>query len=156
VREEVLSEPCEYEFETKGLLAVFPAVEGWSEYQCAEAFHAVEHALITAAQTTVGASHTDMGGVSFPTGHIYVYDTYPGGSGVSKLLLSRFEAAVARAYKIVSECTCRDGCPRCIYSPYCGNNNRVLSRTRARAVLEGVLSGRLRAGYVERGGRAIV
>jgi len=156
VREEVLSEPCEYEFETKGLLAVFPAVEGWSEYQCAEAFHAVEHALITAAQTIVGASHTDMGGVSFPTGHVYIYDTYPGGSGVSKLLLSRFKATVARAYRIVSECTCRDGCPRCIYSPYCGNNNRVLSRTRARAVLEGVLSGRLRAGYVERGGRAIV
>jgi len=156
VREELLGENYEYRFKTKGLLISFPTVEEWNEYQNAEAFHAIEHALITASQTLVGASHTDLGGVSFPSGHIYIYDTYPGGSGVSKLLLKRFEKAIVRAYKIVSECTCRDGCPRCIYSPYCGNNNKVLSRTRAKYVLEGILRGELKGFYEERWGRPIV
>ncbi|MEM0487230.1 MAG: hypothetical protein QW080_03735, partial [Sulfolobales archaeon] len=46
------------------------------------------------------------------------------------------EKAVDVAYSIVSKCDCDDGCPRCVYSPYCGNNNRVLSRKKASYVLE--------------------
>lgn len=156
VREELLSENYEYRFKTKGLSISFPVIEEWNEYQSAEAFHAIEHALITASQTLVGASHTDLGGVSFPSGHIYIYDTYPGGSGVSKLLLKRFEKAIVRAYRIVNECNCRDGCPRCIYSPYCGNNNKALSRIRARHVLERLLKGELKEFHEERWGRPIV
>jgi len=156
VREELLNESYEYKFRTKGISINFPIVEEWNEYQNAEAFHAIEHALITASQTIVGASPTDLGGVSFPSGHIYIYDTYPGGSGISKLLMKRFKSVVARAYRIVSECTCKDGCPRCIYSPYCGNNNRVLSRARGKYVLEGVLKGKLKELHEERWGRPIV
>ena len=156
VREELLDKGCEYRFKTKGLLVSFPVISEWNEYQNAEAFHAIEHALITASQTLVGASHTDLGGVSFPSGHIYIYDSYPGGSGVSKLLMKRFERALVRAYKILSECTCKDGCPRCIYSPYCGNNNKTLSRVRAKYVLEKVLRGEIKEICEERWGRPIV
>ena len=45
---------------------------------------------------------------------------------------------------IVSKCDCEDGCPRCIYSPYCGNNNQVLSRRKASYVLRLVVEEKAR------------
>jgi DEAD/DEAH box helicase domain-containing protein len=45
------------------------------------------------------------------------------------------------AYKIVRGCDCVDGCPKCVYSPYCGNNNKMLSRKNAMRILEIVLGG---------------
>jgi len=60
------------------------------------------------------------------------------------------------AEAIVGSCTCEDGCPRCVFSPYCGNNNKYLSRKGALKVLralrglgperpEGLPSGGMRA-----------
>jgi len=144
LRESLLDREYNYEFKTKGLLIHFPVNPEWRLMENAEAFHAVEHALISATQTVVGASPTDMGGISFPTGHVFIYDSFPGGSGITKLLFSRIEEAIKRAYRIVSTCSCADGCPRCIYSPYCGNNNKILSRRRAIRVLRKLLRGELR------------
>jgi Distinct helicase family with a unique C-terminal domain including a metal-binding cysteine cluster len=104
----------------------------------------------------VGASPTDLGGVSFPSGHVFIYDAFPGGSGVSARLFAELEKAVARAFDITSKCTCEDGCPRCIFSPYCGNNNKILSRRRAAEVLGEVLALKLAAARTERFGKPIV
>ena len=156
IREEILDKTYEYSFRTKGILIKFPPLEEWNEYQNAEAFHAIEHALIIASQTIIGASHNDLGGVSFPSGHIYIYDAYPGGSGLCKLLMKRFSDVVTRAYRLVNECNCIDGCPRCIYSPYCGNNNKILSRRKAAQVLRLLLEGELRSTEVELSGKPIV
>jgi len=41
----------------------------------------------------------------------------------------------------VKGCDCIDGCPKCVYSPYCGNNNKMLSRKNAVRILETVLRG---------------
>ncbi|MEM2822990.1 MAG: DEAD/DEAH box helicase [Thermofilaceae archaeon] len=131
VREALLSEEYSYEFPTRGILLRLPPNPEWSLTGNAEAFHAIEHVTISAGQTVVGASMTDMGGISYPTGHIFIYDSYPGGSGCSKLLFHRLEEALSRALRIISSCTCEDGCPKCIYSPYCGNNNKILSRRKA-------------------------
>jgi len=143
LREAMLDREYSYVFRTKGLLIHLPTEPSWSLIENAEAVHAVEHVLIAAAQTVVGAGLTDMGGVSFPTGHVFIYDSFPGGSGCSKLLFNRLEEAFKRAYRIVKACSCADGCPKCVYSPYCGNNNRVLSRRRALYLLERVLRGEL-------------
>lgn len=143
LREAVLDREYSYVFKSKGLLIRLPLEPSWSLVDRAEAVHAVEHVLIAAAQTVVGAGLTDMGGVSFPTGHVFVYDSLPGGSGCSKLLFARLEEALKRAYRIVKSCSCVDGCPKCVYSPYCGNNNRVLSRRKALHLLEKVVSGKL-------------
>ncbi|MEM4756986.1 MAG: hypothetical protein QW254_02980, partial [Desulfurococcaceae archaeon] len=40
------------------------------------------------------------------------------------------------SYLILNKCDCEDGCPRCVYSPYCGNNNQVLSRRKAIYVID--------------------
>jgi len=39
----------------------------------------------------------------------------------------------------VKGCDCEDGCPKCIYDPYCGNNNRVLSRRKSLRLIEEVM-----------------
>jgi len=135
VREAVLDEEYAYEFLTRGVLLHLPPLPEWPLLANAEAFHAIEHVTISAAQMVVGASPTDMGGVSYPSGHVFIYDSYPGGSGCSKLLFHRLEEALRRALRILSSCTCDDGCPKCIYSPYCGNNNKILSRRKALRVL---------------------
>ncbi|MEZ0345274.1 MAG: DEAD/DEAH box helicase [Infirmifilum sp.] len=156
INQRLLGQELTYRFSTKGLLLEFPPYPEWSEMQNAEAFHAVEHALIYAGQLVLGASPTDMGGISFPSGHIYIYDAFPGGSGVTKALLSRLEEVISKAYDIVSKCSCEDGCPRCIFSPYCGNNNKILSRKRASRVLGETISLKLKPISVERAGKPIV
>jgi len=71
-----------------------------------------------------------------------IYDATPGGSGLSKLLFRRLEEAHRVALDILANCDCEDGCPRCVYDPFCGNNNRLLSRRGALRLLKAVLSGR--------------
>ncbi|MGC9136173.1 DEAD/DEAH box helicase [Caldivirga sp.] len=141
-----LSEPIRYRFRTKGILLNMPpvnfsSVELRNFMEKGKAYHATEHVLISAGEVIVNAAPTDMGGVSYPTGHIVIYDSYPGGSGVTKLLMERIDKVIDVAYSIVTSCNCRDGCPRCVYSPYCGNNNRMLSRLNSIKVLEAVLKG---------------
>ena len=141
-----LEEPIRYSYRTRGILVNMPpvsfsSVEFRDLLERGKAYHAVEHVLISAGETVVNAAPTDMGGISYPTGHIVIYDTYPGGSGVTRVLMDRFDKVVEVAYSIVTSCTCRDGCPRCVYSPYCGNNNRMLSRLNSIKVFESLLRG---------------
>lgn len=77
VSQKLLEDELTYSFKTKGILLEFPPKQEWTDIQNAEAFHAIEHALIFAGQMIVGASQTDMGGISFPTGQIYIYDSFP-------------------------------------------------------------------------------
>lgn len=134
-----LDEPISWSFKTKLLVARY------GESAQPEAIHALEHAIIHAARPVVGAGLSDLGGVSYPTGHVVIYDGTPGGSGLSKLLFKRLERAHRLAYDILISCDCDDGCPRCIYDPFCGNNNRILSRKGAIRLMEALFRGELRA-----------
>jgi DEAD/DEAH box helicase domain-containing protein len=70
-----------------------------------------------------------------------IYDSHIGGNGTTRLLIKNFRRALEIALKIVRGCDCADGCPKCVFSPYCGNNNKMLSRRNAARVLEAVLTG---------------
>ncbi|MEM4717344.1 MAG: DEAD/DEAH box helicase [Desulfurococcaceae archaeon] len=131
-----LQQPVTYQYLTKAIVFKIPAPSGYRGIDAAEAFHAIEHALIEAARITCGASDTDLGGISYPSGDIVIYDTAIGGSGVAKSLYLKLEKTIEIAYDIMNKCKCSDGCPRCIYTPYCGNNNKVLSRRKALYVLD--------------------
>lgn len=154
---EYLTEPVKYRYSTRAVLLKYPVFRELGLKGNAEAFHAVEHALISAARLTCGAGLTDLGGISYPSGDIVVYDSTIGGSGISKLLYERFERAEDLALEIMSKCSCEDGCPRCVYSPYCGNNNQVLSRRKAVYVLSKIRRGVTAAGrpLEEREGKPI-
>ncbi|ACB40382.1 DEAD/DEAH box helicase [Pyrobaculum neutrophilum] len=138
-------EPLSYEFETKGAVFYMPHVRFSSDDTIdwearAKGYHATEHVLISATEIAVGASKTDLGGISYPDGVIVIYDSHVGGNGTTRLLLKNFRRVAEVALKIVKGCDCLDGCPKCVYSPYCGNNNKMLSRRNAIRVLEAVLN----------------
>jgi len=45
---------------------------------------------------------------------IVIYDNVPGGIGFSVRLFELHEELVGRAYELVSDCACNDGCPSCV------------------------------------------
>lgn len=141
---EALEIPVEYQFPTKILYFKIPLNQKWTLAQKAEATHAVEHVLISAAVTLTGADASEIGGISYPDGTIFVYDGVYGGSGITKLLQDRMKEAFRRALKILKLCKCKSstGCPKCTFSPYCGNNNETLSRELAILALSDILAGK--------------
>jgi Distinct helicase family with a unique C-terminal domain including a metal-binding cysteine cluster len=138
VEEELYDEPIVFSYWTKGIVTVFPYLEGFTEVDALEAYHATEHVLISAARVAAGAGQTDLMGISYPSGHVAIMDSTVGGSGVAKLLYERFEVARRVAMDILSKCTCEDGCPNCVYSPYCGSGNKYLSRKKSLKLLTSI------------------
>ena len=104
--------------------------------------HACEHAAIGILPLFALCDRNDIGGVSTPlhpdTGNaqIFVYDAHPGGIGIAEkgfeMILELWQATL----KAVQECPCADGCPSCIQSPKCGNNNQPLDKEAAIILLE--------------------
>jgi DEAD/DEAH box helicase domain-containing protein len=109
--------------------------------------HGCEHALIAMMPFHVLCDRWDIGGLSTPffpeTGGamVMVYDGYEGGIGLAEKAFEIFGRIAATARDLVGGCGCSDGCPACIYSPKCGNDNRPLDK-RATLVLLGELAGR--------------
>ncbi|MEB3773792.1 MAG: DEAD/DEAH box helicase [Desulfurococcales archaeon] len=128
-------DPIKWEYWTKGIATRYPNPGITDQVALLSGYHALEHTIIAAARPVVGASDTDLGGVSYPSGHIVIYDSAPGGHGASKLVFERLERVHDIAENILASCTCEDGCPKCVFSPYCGVNNKFLSRKTALKIL---------------------
>lgn len=45
---------------------------------------------------------------------LYVFDRYPGGSGLSEALVTRLPEVLSAAADLVRRCPCREGCPSCV------------------------------------------
>ncbi|MFQ6117312.1 MAG: Zn-binding domain-containing protein, partial [Candidatus Bipolaricaulia bacterium] len=92
----------------------------------------------------------DIGGVSAPlhpdTGGaaIFVYDGFPGGIGIAEKLFELFPKWLAAAHRLVRDCPCEEGCPSCIYSPKCGNQNEPLDKEATLLILSELLNQLLR------------
>ena len=96
--------------------------------------HGTEHALIGMFPSVVLCDRWDIGGLSVPAAPpgggptVYIYDGYEGGIGLSETAFYRFEHLVQVAADLVRSCGCGEGCPACIYSPKCGNDNQPLDK----------------------------
>ena len=107
--------------------------------------HAVEHAAIAILPLFALCDRNDIGGVSTSfhpdTGRaqIFIYDAYPGGIGIAEKGFDIIEQLWQATLKSISECPCQEGCPSCIQSPKCGNNNKPLDKKAAQMLLEGLL-----------------
>ena len=107
--------------------------------------HATEHAAIGILPLFALCDRNDIGGVSIPlhpdTGkpQIFIYDGYPGGIGIAEKGYEIISDLWNATLDVISGCRCADGCPSCIQSPKCGNNNKPLDKQAAIILLQGLL-----------------
>jgi DEAD/DEAH box helicase domain-containing protein len=107
--------------------------------------HAAEHASISILPLFALCDRNDIGGVSTPlhpdTGkpQVFIYDAYPGGIGIAEKGFDLVEELWQTTLRAIEECPCEEGCPSCVQSPKCGNNNKPLDKKAAQVLLEGLL-----------------
>ncbi|HJK54208.1 MAG TPA: DUF1998 domain-containing protein, partial [Methanocorpusculum sp.] len=114
--------------------------------EIAGSLHGTEHALIAAMPVHVLCDRSDIGGVSTPfhpdvgDAAIFIYDGVPGGVGLAEKAASVFPEILRLAWEMVSSCSCDSGCPACIHSPKCGNNNQPLSKSGTISLLSSLVN----------------
>ncbi len=117
--------------------------------------HAVEHAAIGMMPLLSTCDRWDVGGVSHPDHPdtalptIFIYDGYPGGVGIAEATYATLQELLSATHAIIADCPCAEGCPSCVQSPKCGNNNEMLDKNGARRLLELLL------GFEARGGSSV-
>jgi DEAD/DEAH box helicase domain-containing protein len=108
--------------------------------------HAVEHAMIAMSPIFAMCDRWDIGGLSTPlhpdTGSstIFIYDGFEGGIGISETLFAKIKDLWEKTAQLLKSCECEEGCPSCIYSPKCGNENEPLDKKAATRILNFLLT----------------
>ena len=118
---------------------------GISAVELPGALHAAEHAGIGILPLFTICDRWDVGGVSTvwlpetnaPT--VVIHDAHPGGAGIAELAFGAADRHLAATLSVISECGCSDGCPSCVQSPKCGNNNEPLDKAAATRLLRTTL-----------------
>ncbi|CEK15770.1 helicase family protein with metal-binding cysteine cluster [Chthonomonas calidirosea] len=147
--EEVLSiEPLdlpEQTYETEAVWFTVPAslcqqLAGFTQ-DLMGSLHALEHAAIGLLPLLSGTDPDDVGGASYfqhpdtALPSVFIYDGYPGGVGLSELAYANLLFLLEATRSLLQQCPCREGCPSCVQSPLCGNNNQPLDKRGALALL---------------------
>jgi DEAD/DEAH box helicase domain-containing protein len=134
-------------FSTVGMWFTIPEeikneIQHKQQLDFAGGLHAVEHAMIAMAPLYAMCDRWDIGGVSTPVHPdteqptIFIYDGFEGGIGISETLYAMIEKLFTATLQLISNCECTEGCPSCIYSPKCGNENKPLDKRAAKIILK--------------------
>jgi len=111
----------------------------------AGALHAAEHAAIGICRCSHYATGRHRRGIHrFSLRYRQAADFHPrrapGRRGIAEKGFELIEQLWQVTLETIKECPCQEGCPSCIQSPKCGNNNKPLDKKAARILLEGLLS----------------
>ncbi len=112
-----------------------------SDLDFAGGLHGAEHAIIALMPLHVMCDRWDVGGISSPgfgepcEPVVFVYDGYEGGIGLAEKAYEILPDVFSSAHELVRDCGCDVGCPSCIYSPKCGNDNQPLDKESAILIL---------------------
>uniref|UniRef100_UPI0038703C8B Zn-binding domain-containing protein n=1 Tax=Methanobrevibacter sp. TaxID=66852 RepID=UPI0038703C8B len=137
-------------FNTKGLWFTIPknvkdTLEDMfanEEEVFAGGLHGAEHALIGLFPLHTMCDRFDIGGLSTnyhedtQEATIFIYDGYEGGIGICEKAVDVFIDLLKSTIDLIDNCDCQSGCPACIYSPKCGNDNKPLHKNATKYILE--------------------
>ena len=104
--------------------------------------HGAEHALIGLFPLHTMCDRFDIGGLSTnyhedtQEATIFIYDGYEGGIGICEKAVDVFCDLLDSTIDLLNNCQCQSGCPACIYSPKCGNDNKPLHKNATKYILE--------------------
>ncbi|WP_295622178.1 DEAD/DEAH box helicase [uncultured Methanobrevibacter sp.] len=104
--------------------------------------HGAEHALIGLFPLHVMCDRFDIGGLSTnyhedtQEASIFIYDAYEGGIGICEKAIDVFSKLTSSTRNLLKTCECENGCPSCIYSPKCGNDNKPLHKKATEFILD--------------------
>ncbi|WP_254824915.1 DEAD/DEAH box helicase [Haloglomus halophilum] len=120
-----------------------------ARYTYSGGIHAAEHGIIQLAPLELMIDNADIGGLSTLAHHHettpgpvwFVHDGIDGGIGFSKAIYEHFATLAERTREHIADCECgrRRGCPMCVMSEHCGNNNDPLDTLTGTMILEDVL-----------------
>jgi len=109
--------------------------------------HGAEHTIIAMMPLHVMCDRWDVGGLSSAAfgdearPMVFVYDGYEGGIGLAESAFGHLSGIFSSAFELVNACPCEDGCPSCIHSPKCGNDNAPLDKAATKIILEALCTG---------------
>ncbi|WP_025784850.1 DEAD/DEAH box helicase [Sporosarcina sp. D27] len=119
------------ELHTASTWLAFDVPEGWTEATLTDAMTGAAHAMQSFIPLFVQCDRTDIHVVpqvkAVHTGKptFFIYDSYPGGIGLSEKMFDQWHSLLRQAASHVSSCECEGGCPICTGPPESDTNLKL-------------------------------